>query len=74
MRRLESCVPMNHLPVVMLRQKLEYHVKYISMPQMVFASILQRIETDLRKFPHIPLNPSLSYDVNLSATVKQWVD
>ena len=41
---------------------------------MDFASILQRIETDLRQFPQIPLNPSSSYDVNLSATVKQWVD
>ena len=74
MRRIESCVPMNHLPVAKLWQRLEYHVKYISMPQMVFASILQRIETDLLKFPHQALNPSSSYDVNLSTTVKQWVD
>jgi len=74
MRRVESCVLMNHLPVVKVWQKLEYHIQHISMPQMILASILQRIETDLRKFPQIPLNPSSSYDVNLSATVKQWVD
>ncbi len=41
---------------------------------MVLSSILQRITTDLRKFPYNPLNPSASYDVNLSSTVKQWID
>jgi len=74
MRRVESCVPLNRLPVTQIWKGLEYHIKFISMPQMVLSGILQRITTDLRKFPYNPLNPSTSYDVNLSSSVKQWID
>jgi len=73
-RRIESCVPFNALQVVRFWKRLEYHVKFVTMPQMVMAGLLQRIFTDLQKYQHNPLRPSGSYDLNLGGAVKQWID
>jgi hypothetical protein len=73
-RRIESCVPFNALPVVRLWKRLEYHVRFVTMPQMVMAGILQRIFTDLQRYQHNPLRPSASYDLNLGGAVKQWIE
>ena len=51
-------------------KRLEYHVRFVTMSQMVMASVLQRIFTDLQRYQHNPLRPSGSYDLNLGGAVK----